>query len=134
MEKLINTCGNIPCDVENSTFGETGIYDRLIFSTPEPNFIEYKLSQDNCSYELLLEEDVKNELYIWEIQKGEVDFVKEYLGKFRGYEIIKNVSLGNSKKPFEYALEHDRHYIDTVYADCVFDEDICRKKKKVRKS
>ena len=116
LEKFVSGC-------ESVVFGDTDIYSKLIFGSPEPVFLEYRLSTERSDgYELVFEENVRNELYINEIQKGETEFVQELLRRFKDYEIIKNISLNNAQTPFEYALKHDKHYIDMVFADCVFDK------------
>ena len=122
------------------TFGDSDIYSKLIFGSPEPVFLEYMLLPEksfgikatdkniekrtsDAGYELIYEENVRNEIYIKEIQKGESDFVREYIKRFRDYETVRNISLSNARKPFEDAIKHDKHYIDMVFADCIFDED-----------
>ncbi len=119
LKEFIYCNKNINCTIENSAFGDTDIYNRLLFGSSEPTFLEYKLNRDS-KYELVHEENVKNEMYIWEIQKGESEFVDEYLRHFNKYSVIKSIPLGNATKPLEYAKEHDRRYIDMVFADCIF--------------
>ncbi|MBQ6026171.1 MAG: HAD-IA family hydrolase [Lachnospiraceae bacterium] len=132
IEKFIAGSCELSCDIESMNFVECDIYSRLLFGSPEPMFLEYRLTDPDkkgSSYEHVFEDSVRNELYIREIQKGETEFIKEYLKKFGNYEVIRNISLNASQKPFEYAIAHDRHYIDMVFADCVFDEDKNTKKK-----
>lgn len=117
--KWMESCSDDPCTIENMIYGENDIYNRLLFGSPEPVFLEYRMK---AGYELLFEEKVSNELYIREIQKGEQEFVTAYLKYFNNYEIIRHISLNNARKPFEQALENERHYIDTVFAECIFDK------------
>ena len=76
LKEFIYCSKNINCKIENSVFGDTDIYNKLLFGSSEPAFLEYRLNRDS-KYELIHEENVNNEMYIWEIQKGENEFVDE---------------------------------------------------------
>lgn len=128
LKRFIAGSPELKCDIETISFGDSDIYSKLLFASLEPVFLEYKLT-DNNGYEPVFEENIRNELYIREIQKGETEFVREYLKKFKSFEVIRNISLNASQKPFEYAMANDRHYIDMVFADCIFDEGKNTKKK-----
>ena len=95
IEKFIAGSCELSCDIESMNFVECDIYSRLLFGSPEPMFLEYRLTDPDkkgSSYEHVFEDSVRNELYIREIQKGETEFIKEYLKKFGNYEVIRNIS------------------------------------------
>lgn len=96
------------------------IYFELLFSAPEPSFREFKLNGE-C-YELVFDEKAENELYIREIQKGEVDFIDEYTQNFEKYPYMRNISGSDAYTPFMDTMKHSKRYIDKVFAECVFDE------------
>ncbi|MCI6580946.1 MAG: HAD-IA family hydrolase [Oscillospiraceae bacterium] len=96
------------------------IYFELLFSAPEPGFKEFRLRDGEC--ELVFDDEVENEMYIREIQKGETEFADEYVSVFRNYEFMRNISGSDAYAPFMDAMKHSRKYIDKVFSECIFDE------------
>ncbi len=106
------------------------IYFELLFSAPEPSFQEFRRCGD--TYELVFDSTAENELYIREIQKGEVDFISEYIRTFNKYPYMRNISGSDAYTPFMDAMKHSKKYIDKVFAECVFDETTNGKKVRIK--
>ncbi len=96
------------------------IYFELLFSTPEPRFSEFEL--ENGKYKPVFEKDVKNELYVREVQRGELNFVNEYIKTFKNYPFMRNISGSDAYSPFMDAMKNNKKYIDKVFAECIFDK------------
>ena len=105
------------------------IYFELLFSAPEPGFLEFALRGED--YTLLFDKEAENEMYIREIQKGETDFIDEYVTTFDNYPFMRNISGSDAYSPFMDAMKHSKKYIDKVFAECVFDETTNGTKKKI---
>ncbi len=106
------------------------IYFELLFSAPEPSFREFRLNGEE--YELVFDTKAENELYIREIQKGEEEFINEYIKSFDKYPYMRNISGSDAYTPFMDAMKHSKRYIDKVFAECVFDELTNGKKVRLR--
>jgi len=108
------------------------IYFELLFSAPEPGFLEFRMNEDGSSYDLVFDDEAENELYIREIQKGETDFIHDYIRSFRNHPYMNNISGSDAYCPFMDAMKHSKKYIDKVFAECVFDETTNGKRKKIK--
>lgn len=106
------------------------IYFELLFSAPEPSFQEFRLNGDK--YEFVFDSVAENELYIREIQKGEIDFITEYVHIFKKYPYMRNISGSDAYSPFMEAMKHSKKYIEKVFAECVFDETTNGRKVKIK--
>lgn len=106
------------------------IYFELLFSAPEPSFREFKLN--GSGYEFVFDKEIENLVYIEEIQKGETDFINEYLTAFRNYPFMRNISGSDAYTPFMEAMKHSRKYIEKIFSECVFDELTNGKKVKIK--
>ncbi len=106
------------------------IYFELLFSAPEPAFLGFKLKNGQIS--LAFSTIVENEIYIREIQKGEMDFADEYVSDFKNYPFMRNISGSDAYSPFMDAMKHSKKYIDKVFAECVFDETTNGNLKKIK--
>lgn len=106
------------------------IYFELLFSAPEPSFREFRLRGDK--YELVFDSETENEIYIREIQKGETDFICEYVRTFKKYPYMLNISGSDAYSPFMDAMKHSKKFIDKVFAECVFDETTNGKKVRIK--
>lgn len=102
-------------------------YFELLFSAPEPSFRSFQDSGEG-GYQLLFQKSCENKLYIEEIQKGELDFIREYLSTFARYPFMRNISGSDAYAPFMDAMQSSRKYIDRIFSECVF-EDAADKKK-----
>lgn len=96
------------------------IFFELLFSAPEPSFREFRLNND--SYGFVFDDKAENELYIREIQKGELDFINEYVKTFDKYPYMRNISGSDAYTPFMDAMKRSKRYISKVFAECIFDE------------
>lgn len=96
------------------------IYFELLFSAPKPDFLGFELK--NGKYRFVFDTEIKNEMYIREIQRGEIHFVNEYINTFRNYPFMRNISGSDAYAPFMDAMKNSRKYIDKVFAECVFDD------------
>ena len=106
------------------------IYFELLFSAPEPSFQEFRRKDDG--YELVFDGAAENEMYIREIQKGELDFITSYVRSFRSYPYMRNISGSDAYTPFMDVMKHSKRYIDKVFAECVFDETTNGKKERIK--
>ncbi len=106
------------------------IYFELLFSAPEPSFLEFRLENDG--YQLVFDGVAENEMYIREIQKGELDFIESYTKSFRKYPFMRNISGSDAYTPFMDAMQHSKRFIDKVFAECVFDETTNGKKVRIK--
>lgn len=97
------------------------IYFEMLFSAPEPSFRDFKLSDDN-GYDFVFDDECENKIYIEEIQKGEIDFINEYVNTFEKYPFMRNISGSDAYAPFMDAMKQSKKYIDKVFSECVFDE------------
>jgi len=107
------------------------IYFELLFSAPEPSFTGFELTAEN-EYRLLFDAEAENEMYIREIQKGETEFIAEYVSTFEKYPFMRNISGSDAYAPFMDAMKHSKKYIDKVFAECVFDETTNGRKEKLK--
>lgn len=107
------------------------IYFEMLFSAPEPSFREFRLTE-NGKTDFVFDTVIENELYIREIQKGERDFIREYVNTFREYPFMRNISGSDAYSPFMDAMAHSKKYIDKVFAECIFDETTNGKKRKIK--
>ena len=106
------------------------IYFELLFSAPEPSFQEFCMKDD--SYGLVFDHEAENDMYIREIQKGELDFIRNYLHSFSNYPYMRNISGSDAYTPFMDAMRHSQRYIDKVFAECIFDETTNGKKVRIK--
>lgn len=106
------------------------IYFELLFSAPEPSFLEFGLK--NGGYKFIFDGVAENEMYIREIQKGELDFIDSYVQSFSKYHFMRNISGSDAYTPFMDAMKHSKRYIDKVFAECVFDETTNGKKVNIK--
>ncbi len=106
------------------------IYFELLFSAPEPSFLEFRLENNSCQF--IFDDTAENEMYIREIQKGELDFIESYVSSFRNYPFMRNISGSDAYTPFMDAMRHSKRYIDKVFAECVFDETTNGKKVRIK--
>lgn len=106
------------------------IYFELLFSAPQPSFREFALNGDG--YELIFDDEAENEMYIREIQKGETDFINEYVRNFDKYPYMRNISGSDAYSPFMDAMKHSKKYIDKVFSECMFDETTNGKKVRIK--
>lgn len=106
------------------------IYFELLFSATEPSFQEFRLNGDR--YELVFDGEAENEIYIREIQKGELDFISEYVRTFEKYPYMRNISGSDAYSPFMDAMKHSKKFIDKVFSECVFDETTNGKKVRIK--
>ena len=97
------------------------IYFELLFSAPEPSFLGFEL--ENGKYGFVFDKEAENEMYIREIQRGEIHFINEYIKTFKNYPFMRNISGSDAYSPFMDAMKNSRKYIDKVFAECVFDDD-----------
>lgn len=107
------------------------IYFEMLFSAPEPSFHEFRLKGES-GYELIFDKTVENKIYIEEIQRGELDFVKEYVRTFEKYPFMRNISGSDAYSPFMDAMKNSRKYIEKVFSECVFDETTNGKKVRIK--
>ncbi len=107
------------------------IYFEMLFSAPEPSFREFRLDSDG-KYAFVFDTTVENKAYIEAIQKGERDFIYEYIYTFRKYPFMRNISGSDAYTPFMEALEHSKKYIDKMFAECVFDETTSGRKNRIK--
>lgn len=106
------------------------IYFELLFSAPEPSFQEFHMKENG--YELVFDNIAENEMYIREIQKGELDFIENYVQNFHNYPYMRNISGSDAYTPFMDAMKHSKRYIDKVFAECIFDETTNGKKVRIK--
>lgn len=107
------------------------IYFEMLFSAPEPSFREFKLNDDG-GYGFVFDNATENETYIEEIQKGEREFIQEYVETFREYPYMFNISGSDAYAPFMDAMQHSKKYIDRIFAECIFDETTNGNKEKIK--
>ena len=84
------------------------------------------------SYGLVFDHEAENDMYIREIQKGELDFIRNYLHSFSNYPYMRNISGSDAYTPFMDAMRHSQRYIDKVFAECIFDETTNGKKVRIK--
>lgn len=96
-------------------------YFELLFGAPHPSFREFYLnSKGKCA--MAFDQTCENRLYIKEIQKGEWDFIREYVTTFRKYPFMRNISGSDAYAPFMDGMRRNMKYIKSVFSECVFDD------------
>ena len=106
------------------------IYFEFLLSAPEPSFLEF--CTDGDGYKLIFDTVAENAEYIREIHKGELDFIDQYVGIFKNYPFMRNISGSDAYTPFMDAMKYSKKYIDNIFSECVFDETTNGKKVKIK--
>ncbi|MBP1566288.1 MAG: glycosyltransferase [Oscillospiraceae bacterium] len=104
----------------HSPAAKHNVYFEMLFTAPEPSFLEFTLTENG--YGFVFDKQCENKQLITDIQKGETDFVKDYVKAFEKYPFMRNISGSDAYTPFMYAVKHNNKEIEKVFENCIFDE------------
>ena len=106
------------------------IYFELLFSAPEPSFLEFGYGKDGKPIPIF-DRECENKEIIDELQRGEMDFVTDYINIFKQYSFMRNISGSDAYTPFMNCMKVNQKELKAAFSGGTFDELTNGKKEKI---